>query len=78
MKKSKKVIIILVLVIILLAVAGYFGYKYWASNQTTGTDWGDEYADLLFSDVQGSYDDINNSVKYYYNNTRRIKQCIKC
>ena len=79
-KKNKKVIIILVLIIILLiAIAGYFGYKYWSSNQTTGTDWGDEYADLLFSDVQGSYDDINNSVKYYYNNTKDEKvQFIEC
>ena len=47
-KKSKKWLIIIILVVIALAgVGGYFGYKYWSSNQTTGTDWGDEYADLL-------------------------------
>ena len=73
-KKNKKWLVIIILVIIVLAgVGGYFGYKYWLGNQTTGTDWGDEYADTLFSDVQGSYDDTNNSVKYYYNNTKDEK-----
>ena len=58
-KSKKKVVIITLIVLILLTVGivgGYFGYKYWESNQTVGTEWGDTYCNYLQDEInQGKF-----------------------
>ena len=63
-KKNKKIIIITLLVLIIIAligVGGYFGYQYWESNQTVGTQWGDTYLENLQNRVtNGEFSDTEN------------------
>ena len=63
-KNNKKVIIIVavvLLIVILGTVGGYFGYKYWESNQTVGTEWGDTYYSNLNEKIEnGEYSDATN------------------
>lgn len=56
MKKKVLIIAIVLLLIVLGAVGGYFGYKYWESNQSVGTDWGDVYYEYLQDGIsQGEF-----------------------
>ena len=65
-KKSKKKVIFLILLIVIIVfiaiVAGYFGYKFWESNQTVGTEWGDIYLEYLQDKkTNGEYSEAKDS-----------------
>lgn len=51
--KSKLPIIITVIILILVVgiVGGYFGYQYIEENKSTGTEWGDNYLEILAKDT---------------------------
>ena len=49
-KKGLKIILIISLIIVVIAgasVGGYFGYKHYSENKSTGTEWGDTYFNYL-------------------------------
>ena len=49
-KKGLKIALITLLIIVVIAgasVGGYFGYKYYSENKSTGTEWGDIYFNYL-------------------------------
>ncbi len=49
-KKGLKIILIISLIVIVIAgasVGGYFGYKHYSENKSTGTEWGDIYFNYL-------------------------------
>ncbi len=49
-KKGLKIALIILLIIVVIAgasVGGYFGYKHYSENKSTGTEWGDIYFNYL-------------------------------
>ncbi len=52
-KKGLKIVLIILLIVVVVAgasVGGYFGYKHYSENKSTGTEWADTYYNYIVND----------------------------
>ena len=52
-KKGSKIVLIILLIVVVVAgasVGGYFGYKHYSENKSTGVEWADTYYNYIVND----------------------------